>query len=470
MSTRRHGVSRTSLSRRDFLRVTGLAGGSFILAACGGAPATTAPQPAGTTAAAPGGAKIPLSFWTPGGSTTFCDAHKAIASNYEKDHQTVDMAEVNCFQGDNFIEALLSRIAAGNPPDATILWDTPVSLGVRGSLVQLDSYMQTAQYAQEDNWPASVLASCQFDGKTFGLPVTAGTYGIWYNQEMFEKKGIPFEREKFPKTWGELRQLSKEFTSWKGDRLETAGFLPWRDQYQLPIWSALNGSQLYDSKNQRYTIDSEQNVAMMQYAVDWLNEEYKGDITKVTRSGEWGVYPGSEGQPPAFQEGRLAAVVEGSWVMGDLYASVEPKFEKWNVAPFPVGPGGDKVVSGFWPNWLVIPQGSKNPDEAFKYLDFMSGEGVRDWFAAVPDMPTNKKVETALPQIVVNKRGRAFAEDAMEFFRNQADVSTPMWDSPVQSFANDQIGRALEQIMNKAATPPPWPRLRRRARTSWRRC
>lgn len=328
-----------------------------------------------------------------------------------------------------------------------------MSLGVRGSLVQLDSYIQTAQYAQEENWPASVLASCQFDGKTFGLPVTAGTYGIWYNQEMFEKKGIPSEREKFPKTWEELRQLSKEFTSWKGDRLETAGFLPWRDQYQLPIWSALNGSQLYDSKNQRYTIDSEQNVAMMQYAVDWLNEEYKGDITKVTRSGEWGVYPGSEGQPPAFQEGRLAAVVEGSWVMGDLYASVEPKFEKWNVAPFPVGPGGDNVVSGFWPNWLVIPQGSKNPDEAFKYLDFMSGEGVKDWFAAVPDMPTNKKVETALPQIVVTKRGRAFAEDAMEFFRKQADVSTPMWDSPVQSFANDQIGRALEQIMNKAATP-----------------
>lgn len=99
MSTRRQGVSRTGLSRRDFLRVTGLAGGSFILAACGGAPATRAPQPAGTTAAAPGAAKIPLSFWTPGGSTAFCDAHKAIASNYEKEHQTVDMAEVNCFQG-----------------------------------------------------------------------------------------------------------------------------------------------------------------------------------------------------------------------------------------------------------------------------------------------------------------------------------------------------------------------------------
>jgi len=28
-----------------------------------------------------------------------------------------------------------------------------------------------------------------------------------------------------------------------------------------------------------------------------------------------------------------------------------------------------------------------------------------------------------------------------------------MWNSPVQDFANDAIGRAIEQILGKAATP-----------------
>jgi hypothetical protein len=28
-----------------------------------------------------------------------------------------------------------------------------------------------------------------------------------------------------------------------------------------------------------------------------------------------------------------------------------------------------------------------------------------------------------------------------------------MWNSPIQDFANDQIGRVVEQIYNKTATP-----------------
>jgi ABC-type glycerol-3-phosphate transport system substrate-binding protein len=69
-------------------------------------------------------------------------------------------------------------------------------------------------------------------------------------------------------------------------------------------------------------------------------------------------------------------------------------------------------------------------------------------------MPTNKKVPTDLvPTIAKEKRGEAFASDVTNFFRAQLDIATPMWDSPVQDFATDQISRAIEQIMNKQATP-----------------
>ena len=37
--------------------------------------------------------------------------------------------------------------------------------------------------------------------------------------EIFAAKGIPADRESFPKTWDELRALSKEFTVWEDDRL-----------------------------------------------------------------------------------------------------------------------------------------------------------------------------------------------------------------------------------------------------------
>ena len=144
-----------------------------------------------------------------------------------------------------------------------------------------------------------MLASCQFGGQTWGLPVAAGTYGVWYNQELFESKGIPVDPASFPKTWDELRALSKEFTQWEGDQTVSAGFViptPTDLAPTLPIWSALNGGKLYDAANQRYTIDAEPNVAMMDYFLAWLDEEYQGDFNKVNRSGAWKGWPSDEGR------------------------------------------------------------------------------------------------------------------------------------------------------------------------------
>jgi multiple sugar transport system substrate-binding protein len=453
------------LNRREFLKLVGVGGGAAMLAACGSAPAaptteggaTAAPE-APTDAPAPAseasGDKITISFWTPGGSPQFCEGFGTIAQNYEKITPNVDIGDAQCGVGEqNFNEVLLARIAAGDAPDTTILWTSPAALGARGSLEVLDELMASSTNSKKENWPEGVLASCIFEGKTYGLPTAAGTYGIYYNQELFEQKGISTKREDFPKTWDELRQLSKEFTRWNGDTLESAGFIPFSDPYTIPIWSALNGSQIYDGANNKYTIDSEQNVAMMEWVVDWLDEEYQGDITKVNASGPWAAYPDSTGQPPAWQSGRLAMFADGFWVVGDMY-QVDLSFTNWDVAPYPVGPSGSKTVSGYWPNWLVIPKGTENLQEAFNYLDYMVVEGMKVWFANVPDMPTNKNVPTDLvPALAVEKRGDAFAKNVTDFFRGQLDIVTPMWNSPVQDFGNDQLTRALEQIINKTATP-----------------
>lgn len=445
--------ARSTLSRRAFLQFATAGAGLTLLAACaapGGQPAS-----GGSESGAATGDTVSLSFWTPGGSQVYCQGFGTIAANYKELNPNVTIEEAQCGTGEqNFNEVLLARVAAGNPPDSTIIWTSPAAFGARNALVELDELMAGSQYSQKDAWPEGVLASCIFNGKTYGLPVAAGTYAMFYNEELFEAKGISSSREDFPKTWDELRALSKEFTVWNGDTLESIGFLPWdEDQYTLPIWSALNGTQLYDAETQKYLLDDANNLEMMEYALAWLDEEYQGDITKVNTSGNWSSYTDGEGRPPAFQEGRMAMMTGGFWLCGDMYA-VEPKFERWNVAPFPVGPSGSETVSGYWPNWLVVPKGSSNPEEAFKYLDYMSAEGIKVWFANVPDLPTNKNVSTDLfPALTAEKRGEEFAREVTDFFRGQLNVATPMWNSPVQDFANDQIGRILEQIYTKTAAP-----------------
>jgi len=50
-------------------------------------------------------------------------------------------------------------------------------------------------------------------------------------------------------------------------------------------------------------------------------------------------------------------------------------------------------------------------------------------------------------------RGVETATNITEFFLGQLEVATPMWTSPVQNFANDQIARALEQAYAHAGEP-----------------
>jgi len=401
--------------------------------------------------------EVTVNFWTPGGSARYCQNFSNIARDFHKLHPNITIGKTTCGTGQqDFLTVLLARIAAGNPPDATIYWDSPVTLGARGAVMQLDPLMAVSQYSQAKNWPASALASCQFRGKTWGLPLTGSSYGIWFNQDLFAKKGIPTKRDSFPKTWDELRKLSKEFTHWKGDTLVSAGFMPMNPP-ELPatifVWSALNGGVIYNADHQKYTIDSDQNVAMMQYMLDWLNEEYKGNRTAVDASANWAGYADAKGRAAAFQSGKLAMLEQGFWFVGDVL-SAGVTFKNYEVAQYPFGPGGKKTVSGFWPNWAVIPQGSQHPQEGFKWLDYLAGVGVEKWFAVTPDLPTNRNVPASLvPAVAIQQRGQAYANDLTRFFHHQLDISVPMWNSPVQGFAFDQISKAVNNIMHKVAKP-----------------
>ena len=68
-----------------------------------------------------------------------------------------------------------------------------------------------------------------------------------------------------------------------------------------------------------------------------------------------------------------------------------------------------------------IPRGSRHVEQAFAWLDYMSGVGVQAWFRNFPDLPANLKVpRDLLPTALVDGKGKAFAQDIMNFFRDSA--------------------------------------------------
>lgn len=195
------------INRRQLLSIAGLAGTGAVIAACAPqvlAPASEPPQavpavpePTATTYSQVGAVtdSDTLAFWTPGGSAPYCANFNLVSKNFMAKNPTIKVAETQCGVGEqNFIEVFMARVAAGNPPDTSIVWDSPASLAVRGALEPLDELMNLSEFSQASNWPSGVLASCKFQGKTYGLPVAASTYAMYYNTVMFEQKGISTKR------------------------------------------------------------------------------------------------------------------------------------------------------------------------------------------------------------------------------------------------------------------------------------
>ncbi|MBO0777314.1 MAG: hypothetical protein J2P37_00680 [Ktedonobacteraceae bacterium] len=84
----------------------------------------------------------------------------------------------------------------------------------------------------------------------------------------------------------------------------------------------------------------------------------------------------------------------------------------------------------------------------------MSVDGAQAWFNVTPDLPTNLAVPQGLaPQVLMDNRGKEAAQDITKFFIDQLKVATPMWNSPVESFATDQLTHAFERIMKKIDKP-----------------
>jgi len=483
------------LTRRTLIKGTGGGLALLALAACGATPApaaTSAPAaatatqapaaeateaptaaptatPAGPTptvesaatqqaaltaipiAAAVGYENVELEWWTAWPDDDSIRRLTAMYGEFEKHYPGIKVKLLAGGPGGgDFNELLLARIAAGNAPDAAVLWTPPVPFAARGSLDPIDDLMATAQYGPPGKWYEPPLNTCKFRGKIYGLPFSSSDYSMFFNTNWFEELGLPTDRESFPKTWDELRAMSADMVQWDGDTLKVAGFMPFLTTWIYPVWSGLNGSQWFTSKDEKYLINSPENVELMEYWVSWLDEQFKGDIELVASQGSFGVGEGS-----LFLQKMTPVEQGGAWETSYDPIAYETCGFVWDVAKFPVGPSGKASTTAFWPNWFVQPAGGKHRKEAFLLNEFMCTLGMPIWYAEIFETPTwlDFPREEMLTEALVNNVGEEKARDLQNFYIDYLDEATEVWTSPIEDFGTDQINRAIDQILHKVATP-----------------
>jgi len=366
-------MNKKNFSRRDFLRLSGLATAGLTLAACApqatpttapatapAAPAATsaAPNPAPTTAP-PAAAAGKMVFWPEWGG---------------KDADSLQAA-VNIFTSDTGISVdflpirdharMVAAISAGTPPDLLMTWDAGAvgSWGFEGALRDLKPMIEAAKFDMTSLHPLGVASGNLMGVKQIGLPLTNYiTTVFWWNKATFKAAGL--DPEKPPATWEDVWEFNDKLTVLNGTQIQKLGYLVLTAQDGHPtVMSYAFGGSIWSDDYKKVTPDSDASITSLKWLRQFYSKYTTDEIRRWTSSNN-----ADETSPthPIFN-GTGAMYVNGEWVpsfvdtLPDLHIDLGATF-----LPHPAAKPDVKNIMGANTNPLVIPTAATNPDAAFK--------------------------------------------------------------------------------------------------------
>ncbi|RWX81781.1 extracellular solute-binding protein [Neorhizobium lilium] len=209
----------------------------------------------------------------------------------------------------------------------------------------------------------------QYDAKYYGMPWILDTKYLFYNKEMLEKAGIKAP----PKTWDELTEQAKIIKdkglaqtpiAWSWSQAEAAIC-----DYTTLV-SAYGGEFLKDGKPafaQGGGLD----------ALKYMVTSYKSGLTNPN-SKEFL----EEDVRKVFQNGDAAFALNWTYMYNMANDPKDSKVAgKVGVVPAPGVAGGHDVSAVNGSMGLGVTSASKHPDEAWKFITFMTSQKVQNDYA-----------------------------------------------------------------------------------------
>jgi multiple sugar transport system substrate-binding protein len=336
----------------------------MLLSACGQAAApTAAPAPTSPAADAPtqppaassGKTQISYMMW---GAPEELEVWKQVVADFEKANPDISV-DVQVSDWDSYWTKLNTLMGANTPPDVFAM-DAPLYLDwqSRGVLLNLQPYIDKTPGFLDGFYPQTLKAYQTADGY-YGMPRDFQTIAIFYNKEMFDAAKVPYPSADW--TLDDLRATAKKLTLDKNNdgKTDQYGFGP--DLWDMELfWSEAIWAYGGDILNADHTksLIGDPNARKAWEFIEAMVKD--GSIPTPTVSGEYG--------GDLFQSKMAAMIPIGHWaVPGYVQAGI-----KLGAAPMPKGPAGQATSvnsAGF-----VVARDSKNPDAAWKFVQFALSE------------------------------------------------------------------------------------------------
>lgn len=294
-----------------------------------------------------------------------------LVPEFNKEYPNIDVTIDPVPYTDLLAKALLNGTDS-NPQYDLVTLDDPWTPQLANAGVLLDLKKDVAKWTNKSyDWAdfnKAPLASSQWKGKQYGVPLRSNMLLMFYNKALYKSAGLP---EPTPAlTWKKyLSETPKLVQDTNGDgKVDSwATGLTWAaGVLSPPVWQSVlnsNGGALFD-KNMKPTFDNKAGIAALQTQVDLLKTAPPGA----------GTYNYVE-PLAAFGQGKVSTIF--TWGSAYKSAAVDPATttltpDEVGIQTMPAGSAGASTHRGIWSGSVF--KNSKHPQAAWTFLQWMSSK------------------------------------------------------------------------------------------------
>jgi multiple sugar transport system substrate-binding protein len=232
-----------------------------------------------------------------------------------------------------------------------------------GQVRELDDLMKKFNY--DETGVSGFLNSFRGElGKVYCLPYRKSVWTIFYNKKIFDEAKIPYPQNY---TWEKYTEVGRQLTKGSGEN-KTYGIL----NYQPTSGWWRIAANTTGANNPVIPKDLAEFKKAAKLVWDWSYTHNSQPPYSERTGTAGGDYAGS------FSQGKFGMTVCGDWLIQMLNANNETGAGlDYDIAACPYWSGTEPYSAGV-PTMSMITKTSKHPEEAFKFLAYLSGiEGAK---------------------------------------------------------------------------------------------
>lgn len=350
---------------------------------------------------------------------------------------------------------LTTRVAAGNPPDISVLPNPGQmdELAKRGELVDLSTFMNMGKLGSD--YAKTWLDLGSYKGKLYAIYISADLKSlVWYNPKAFKEAGY-----KVPKTWDELIALS--------DRIVANGKAPWTIGFESGAASGWPGTDWVEDIMLR-TVEPEVYDKWVNHEISWTdprvkhawelfgqiarNEKYVYGGTATELTTNFGDAPDAMFTSPPSAYMHKQATFIPIFILKhnpNLVSGID--FSFFPFPPIDLEYGTPALGAA---DMFVMFNDTSEAEALMRYLATPGAQEI--WLAATGKLSTNRRVNPSVYPDELTRKAAQMLANAKTFRFDASDLmpasvgSGTFWSGILDYVSGEDLNTVLEEIEDSA--------------------